>query len=380
MNFSTKDHEHLKTNKDKVSKTKILVTAANGHTGFPAAKELLSLGFNVRAMVRNPKGKGAIELKKLGAEIFIGDMNDLRDYREALKGIQRAYFCSPFGKNTLFQTVAFVTAAEEAKLEHVVYITEWLVSQDHHAMNTKEHWLSAEVIKMHKTVKYTFINPGLFEFINYFTVESVAQLGLMPTTITGAANSNQVGLNPFPSDSDTGKVVAHILKDPANHIGKTYRPTGPKLLSPKEITEVFGKILNRKVKIMEVSENMLLKSMKQMGFSNFDMANVRYYMHDLDKGAFAVNGTTTVVKDITGNEPEDFETMARRALSTMPEAKKSFKNKFKAIRNFMAMLFTEIPNLKKYETEQEFPQFRGGFNYVQENKEWIRIHENQLNN
>ena len=379
MNFSTKNHEHLKANIDEVSKTKILVTSANGHTGFPAAKELLNLRFDVRAMVRNPKSKTAIELKRLGAEIFIGDLNDVRDIQEALKGVQRAYFCSPFGKNTLFQTVAFVSAAEEAQLEHVVYITEWLVSQDHPAINTKEHWLSAEVVKMHKTVNYTFVNPGLFEFINYFTIESIAQLGLMPTTIKDAANSINVGLNPFPSDADTGRVVAHILKDPAKHTGKTYRPTGPKSLSPKEIAETFGKILNRKVKIMEISENMLLKSMKQMGFSNFDMANVKYYIEELDKGAFAVNGATTVVKDITGNDPEDFETMARKALANMPEAKKSLKNKLKAIRNFIAMLFTQLPNLKQYETEQEFPQFKGGFNYVQDNKEWVRVHENQLN-
>ena len=46
MNFSTKNHKHLKTNIDEVSKTKILVTAANGNTGFPAAKELLNIGFD----------------------------------------------------------------------------------------------------------------------------------------------------------------------------------------------------------------------------------------------------------------------------------------------------------------------------------------------
>ena len=379
MNFSKKNHEHLKTNIDEVSKTKILVTAANGHTGFPAAKELLNLGFDVRAMVRNSKSKTALELKELGAEIFIGDMNDVRDYRLALRDVQRAYFCSPFGKNTLFQTVAFVSAAEGAQLEHVVYITEWLGTQDHPAINTKEHWLSKEVIKLHKTVNYTFVSPGLFEFINYFTVETAAQLGLMPSTIKGSANSNKVGLNPFPSDSDTGKVIAHILKDPAKHNGKTYRPTGPKSLSPLDIAEVFGKIFKRKVKVMEVSENMLLKSMKQMGFSMFDMVNVKYYIQELDKGAFAVNGVTTVVKDITGEDPEDFETMARKALANMPEAKKSFKNTLKAIGNFMAMLFTQLPKLDKYETEQEFPQFKNGFNHVQENKAWLTLHKNQLN-
>ncbi len=106
-------------------KIKILVTAANGHTGLPAAKELLNLGFDVKAMVRNPNGKGASELRKLGADIFIGDMNDVRDYREALKGVQRAYFCTPFRRNTLFKTVAFIVAAEEAKLEHVVYMSQW---------------------------------------------------------------------------------------------------------------------------------------------------------------------------------------------------------------------------------------------------------------
>ena len=74
MNVSTKNQKHLRSNIDEVSKTKILVTAANGHTGFPAAKELLNLGFDVRAMVRNHKSKTAIELKRLGAEIFIGDM------------------------------------------------------------------------------------------------------------------------------------------------------------------------------------------------------------------------------------------------------------------------------------------------------------------
>ena len=61
-----------------MSKPRILITAANGHTGFPAAKELLNLGFDVRAMVRNPNGKGAKELKHIGADIFVGDKKDAR--------------------------------------------------------------------------------------------------------------------------------------------------------------------------------------------------------------------------------------------------------------------------------------------------------------
>jgi len=360
-------------------KTNILVTAANGNTGFPVAKELLNLGFAVRAIVRNPKSKTAVELKSLGAEIFIGDLNDVRDIKNALKGVQRAYFCSPFGRNTLAQQVAFVSAAEEAELEHVVYMSQWLAMPEHPALNTREQWLGDQMVKLHKNVKYTLVNPGLFEFMNYFTVETIAQLGLMPTIVKNAANSINVGLNASPSENDQGRVIAHILKDPVKHTGKTYRITGPKLLSPKEMADIFGKILKRKVKIMEISDNMLLKSGISLGLSKFYVSHFLYYMQELDKGGFAVNGVTNVVKDITGSDPEDFETMARRRLATLPEAKKSFSNKLKAIRNFIGMLFTSVPNIEKFELEQEIPKFINGHNYAQENKEWLRIHKNQSN-
>ena len=79
-------------------KQKMLITAANGNTGFPAAKELLRLGFEVRAFVRNPDNPKALELKKLGAEVFTGDIEDIRDVRKALKGVEGAYFVPTYPK------------------------------------------------------------------------------------------------------------------------------------------------------------------------------------------------------------------------------------------------------------------------------------------
>lgn len=371
--ISPKSNKH--SDKLKTNKPRILVTAANGHTGYPAAKELLNLGFNVRAMVRNPDGIGAVELKNLGAEIFIGDMHDIRDYRSALKDVKRAYFCAPFGKNTLFKTIAFITAAEEANLEHVVYMSQWLLMEDHHALNTKEQWLSDQVVKMHKNVNYTFVNPGLFSFTYFFTVEMMAQLGVMPTAVKGAATS-KVGLNAPPSEDDQGRVIAHILKDPTEHAGKTYRPTGPDIISQKDAAEIFGKILGRKVKVMEVSEDMLLKSLKAGGYSVYDYSNIRYYMKDLETNAFIIGGgVTNVVKDLTGRDPENFETMARKILINMPEAKKTLPNTLKAIKNFLKILITRKPDMQAYEEEQSFPRFMRGMKYAQENKTWVMTHE-----
>ena len=94
---------------------------ANGHVGFPTACELLSLGFQVRAFVRNPDSIGAKKLKSLGAELFVGDQNNINDLRKALKDIDRAFYSSPATNYHLSKNTAFVKAAEEESLEHVVY-------------------------------------------------------------------------------------------------------------------------------------------------------------------------------------------------------------------------------------------------------------------
>ncbi|NAY91733.1 NmrA family NAD(P)-binding protein [Muricauda sp. JGD-17] len=346
---------------------KILITAANGHTGLPAAKELLRLGFQVRAMVRNPQNPNALALKRMGAEIFVGDLEDYRDNKKALEGIDRAYFCPPFAKNTLFKTIAFIIAAEESAVEHVVYMSQWLLSQDHPSINTKEQWLGDQIVKMHRKVQYTFVNPGMFAFTYFFTVEMIAQLGIMPTSIKGK------GLNPPPSEEDQGRVVAHILKDPAGHHGKTYRPTGPKIISQQDVADTFSKIFKRKVKILEISEKMLLKSLKSMGYPIYEYANIIYYLKDVEQNVMAYGGVTDVVKELTGREPEDFETIARRAVSKMPQANQNFPNKMKALFNFMKIAFTKTPDLTSFERQQHFPNFIHGMNQVIENESWIKL-------
>ncbi len=42
------------------------------------------------------------------------------------------------------------------------------------------------------------------------------------------------------------------MADPANHIGKTYRPTGPELISPQDVAEILGHVLGRKVSYKDV--------------------------------------------------------------------------------------------------------------------------------
>jgi NAD(P)H dehydrogenase (quinone) len=366
-------------------KKKILVMTANGHVGFPTACELLSLGFQVRAFVRNSNSIGAKKLKSLGAELFVGDQNNIADLRKALKDIDRVFYSSPATNYHLSKNTAFVKAAEDENIEHVVYLTQWLSSENHHSSLSREHWLADQVIKMHKNVNHTIVNPGLFAYTYFFTKAVAAHFGILPTPIKDAS-LGKVGLNAPPSEEDQGRVVAHILKDPSPHIGKTYRPTGPKLISFVDVASIFSKIIGKEVKVAEVSKSRYLKSLNSMDVSDaekeFMLINVPYYQDELERNSFAFGTTavTNVVKDITGREPEDFETIARREFEMSPEMKPTFSNKMKAFKGFLKIIFTSEPSVQKLEKKYGIPASKTGYKYAQENPNWVNEHETQPSN
>ena len=71
------------------TKSLYLVTGAGGFVGSFVTKLLLEQGFQVRAMVRNPKQTA--ELERIGAEVVIADMKDIESLRMAVKGVKGIY-------------------------------------------------------------------------------------------------------------------------------------------------------------------------------------------------------------------------------------------------------------------------------------------------
>lgn len=105
-------------------KPRVLVTSAAGHTGAVAVTQLLEDGFPVRAFVRRQDPRSE-RLEAAGAEIFVGDLFDMRDLREALVDVQRAYHVPPFAPNLLHGAMLFALAAEEAQLGVVALMSGW---------------------------------------------------------------------------------------------------------------------------------------------------------------------------------------------------------------------------------------------------------------
>jgi uncharacterized protein YbjT (DUF2867 family) len=160
-------------------KPRIIVTGATGKTGSVVVTELLKARYPVRAIVRREDGRSA-RLKAQGAEVAIADMSDVERIADALKDVQGAYYCPPLDPYMIQGAVAFAVAAKEARLEHIVGLTQWLASPSHPSLMTRQHWLVDRLFSMTPGVAHTIINPGFFADAYLLTIGLAVHLGLFP--------------------------------------------------------------------------------------------------------------------------------------------------------------------------------------------------------
>jgi len=290
-----------------VTKPRILITGAAGRNASTAVLDLLGKGFPVRAFVRRQDARSE-KLKRAGAGIFVGDLYDLSDLRKALVDVQRAYHSPPVAPNLLHGMMLFALAAEEAKLEVVALMSGWNPHPAHPTIHTREHWIANNIYQWMPTVDVIYINPGIFAFMYLFGLPAIVHFGML----VGPWGD---GLNAPPSSEDIGSVAAGVLAEPSPHIGKRYRPTGPKLLSPYDVADVLTDVVGRKVQYQDVSTKMFLKAAKAQGVSDFEIGHIGAYFEEVRGGTYAVGAPTDHVQKVLGRPPESFETAARRYIA-----------------------------------------------------------------
>ena len=347
-----------------MTKPRILVTGATGKTGSVVASELLKAGYPVRAMVRREDGRSA-HLKAHGAEIAVADMSDAERVADALKDVQRAYYCPPFDPYMIQGAVAFAVAAKEARLEHIVGMTQWLASPSHPSLMTRQHWLVDRLFSMTPGVAHTIVRPGIFADAYLATIGFAAHLGVFPWF---GGNSR----NAPPSNEDIARVAVAALTDPARHAGKSYRPTGPELLSAEDMAKAIGRAVGRSVRFVPTPTWLFMKSARMGGMPIDLLSNIRYYVDDHSLGAFELGAPTADVLDVTGRPPEDFETIARR-YAALPPNRRTFGN---WVREFAGLLLAPLVpgfNLDRYDRELRRP-FPSDPQFAPDSKVWRREH------
>jgi len=293
--------------------------------------------------------------------------------RAAMKGVKRAYQCAPGAPNGLHFFAVFTAAAYEAKLEHVVTLSQWLASVDHPSQSTRHTYIGDILIGMRPETTVTTVNVGWFADNYLMAMETALHMGMFSMPLGDGATKK----NAAPSNEDIASVVVGALVDPDTHAGKTYRPTGPELLSPDDIAAAMGRALGRKVKYQEASPKMALKFAKALSPPNYSVVLLEaltYYTEEYRRGAFAVNAPTGDVEIVGGRQPENFESIARRYLAEHPELRPSLTGKLKAIGGLLKILVTRAPDVAAIEAEKDFVNLQAP-TFCLDDSAWRDSHE-----
>jgi uncharacterized protein YbjT (DUF2867 family) len=325
---------------------KILVTGATGKTGAAVVEQLLLHDWPVRALVRRNDARSA-RLQGLGAEVVVADMFDPDSLHEALKGVQRAYYLPLFQPFMTQAANAFAVAAKASKLEAVVQLSQWLSHRSHPSILTRETWLVDNLFSMIPGVAQVIVNPGMFAD-NFLRVIDFASLLYFYPVLTGDSQSAPV------ANEDIARVVAAILMNPDPHHGKRYRPTGPKLLSGRDMASVVQKVVGHAVMPVNLPFWIFLKAARMTGADIHEVYNYREYMRDHREGAFSLGGgVTEVVNELTGAPAEAFEATARR-YAALPFAQQTLSNRLAAFARFNLLPFYPGHDLADYERRMRF--------------------------
>src|SRR5262249_2962760 len=143
---------------------------------------------------------------------------------------------------------------------------------------TRQHWLVDRLFSMTPGVAHTIVNPGFFADAYLVTIGLAAHLAIFPWMYGNSRNAP-------PSNEDVARVAVPALMNPGAPAGKSHRPTGPELLSAKEMPNPIGRAVGRSVRVVPTPTWLFMKAARIGGLPIDLMSNVRYYIDDHKRGA-----------------------------------------------------------------------------------------------
>jgi NAD(P)H dehydrogenase (quinone) len=212
----------------------LAVTGSTGGLGGRVARRLAASDVAERLLVRDvsraPGLDGAVAVP------FV-DYDDHDSVVAALEGVTTLFMVSAAeNEDRLGQHFAFVDAAAEAGVRHVVYTSFSGAAPDCTFTLGRHHFHTEERIKA-SGMDFTFLRDNLYlDVFAYFVGED--------GVIRGPAGDGTVSAV---TRDDIAACAAKILSDPGGHVGATYVMTGPEALTLTQIADAIGQAQGREV-------------------------------------------------------------------------------------------------------------------------------------
>lgn len=226
----------------------ILVTGATGRQGGAAARALISRGWDVRALVRDPEHPAARALRAHGAVLVRGDLDDPGSLDAAARGAYGVFSVQPMPQpgpggpeGEVRQGRAVADAAARAGVAHFVYASVDGAGRPGsvpHFASKGEIEEYIEELGLPATVLRPTFFPTNFHDMGpqWVAGELVLSLAIAPDTTLK-----------FITPEDIGAFAADAFDAPAEHLGRTVELAADELTGP-QMAEVFARAAGRPVR------------------------------------------------------------------------------------------------------------------------------------
>ncbi len=281
----------------------ILVTGANGNGGSEIVKALVAMGMPCRAMVRSAAKAGEIRLP--GVQIVEGDFTNPASLDAAFSGVGRVMAIAPPAPNIVDIERNIIAAARKAGVHHIVDFSAVGASTTSLARFSRLHGHAEELIKS-SGLSWTFLRPTFF-MQNFLTMAGMIKTGVIYSP-TGD------GKAPFVDLADVGAVAAAALTG-SGHEGKTYDITGPQSMNYAEAAGVFGAVLGKPVKFVNIPLEAARQSMIQMGIPPWSVDGINELSRWQASGELAA--TSDTVMRVTGRAPGTLEQWIQKNINAV---------------------------------------------------------------
>ena len=212
----------------------IVVTGATGRLGGRVARLLAERGEAQRLLVRSPERAPKLS----GATAVRGGFGDRDAVVRCLTGARTVFMVSASeSADRVAQHQAFVDAAVEAGVGHLVYLSFFGAAPDATFTLARDHFHTEEHIRA-SGLTHTFLRDNLY-------AEIIPYLAGQDGVIRGPAGQGRAA---FVSQDDIAEAAATVLTRPGDHAGTTYDLTGPESLTLDEAAAVVSEQLGRPVR------------------------------------------------------------------------------------------------------------------------------------
>ncbi len=216
----------------------ILVTTA-GKVGSETVRLLRQKELPVRVLVRDPEK--AKSLTEVGAEIVVGDLDSLPSIDKAMKGIKTVVLVSP---GLPAQELNVVHSAKSEGVEQVIKVTSDSSANSPIARRRWHHEI--EVALIASGLGFTLLRSNAY-------MQNVLALAPAIKKTDGFGSSAGNGRIGMIDIRDVAAVAAEVAASPALHAGKTYKLTGPALLTYSDVAATLSRVLGRPVSYHKLS-------------------------------------------------------------------------------------------------------------------------------